>query len=99
MHAVLPLGPYLQVEQEGGPGHAVLVLVVIGVMIPGAPGFVGNYQLFHTLSLSLFGIPKSEALNYAIANHLIVVFFTVTLGVIFLPSVIISWPHLFKNRK
>jgi uncharacterized membrane protein YbhN (UPF0104 family) len=99
VRAVLPLGPYLQVEQEGGPGHTVLVLVVIGVMIPGAPGFVGKYQLFHILSLSLFGIPKSEALNYSIANHLIVVLFTVTLGVISLPSVMISWPHLFKNRK
>jgi hypothetical protein len=80
-------------------GYAVLVLVVIGVMIPGAPGFVGNFHLSCVLGLSLFGIPKSEALSYSIINHLIVVLFTVALGVIFLPRVNIPWPSLFKNRK
>jgi uncharacterized membrane protein YbhN (UPF0104 family) len=79
--------------------YTVLVLVVIGVTIPGAPGFVGNYHLFCILGLSLFGISRSEALSYAIVNHLVVVLFTVTLGVIFLPRVNISWPSFFKNRK
>ncbi len=78
--------------------YAVLVIVVIGLTIPGAPGFVGNFHLSCVLGLSLFGIPRSEALSYAIVNHLIIVLFTVALGVIFLPSVKISWPDLFKKR-
>ena len=72
---------------------------MIGVMIPGAPGFIGNFHLSCVLGLSLFGIPRSVALSYAIVNHLIVVLFTVTLGVIFLPRAKISWPHRFKYRK
>lgn len=79
--------------------YAVLVLIVIGITIPGAPGFVGNYHLFCVLGLSLFGIPRSEALSYAIVNHLVIVVFTVALGIIFLPKVNISWPNLFKKRE
>ncbi len=80
-------------------GYAVLVIVVIGVMIPGAPGFIGNFHLACVLGLSLFGIPRSEAFSYAVVNHLIMVLFTVALGVLFLPSVKISWPELlYKNK-
>lgn len=79
--------------------YAVLVLIVIGITIPGAPGFVGNFHFFYVLGLSLFGIPRSEAFSYAVVNHLVVVLFTVTLGVIFLPRLNISWPKLFKKRK
>lgn len=55
--------------------YVVLVIVVIGVMIPGAPGFVGNFHLFCILGLSLFGIPRSEALSYSIISHLMQVSF------------------------
>lgn len=78
--------------------YVVLVLIVIGITIPGAPGFIGNYHLSCVLGLSLFGIPRSEAFNYAIVNHLIVVLFTVALGIIFLPRVKISWSDIFKKR-
>ena len=79
--------------------YTVLVIVVIGVMIPGAPGFVGNFHLFCILALSLFGIPKPEALSYAIVSHLVHVLFTLALGVAFLPKVKISSPYLVKNRE
>lgn len=78
--------------------YAVLVLIVIGITIPTAPGFVGNYHLFCVLGLSLFGIPRSEAFSYAILNHLITVLFTVGLGVLFLPSVKLSWPSFLKIK-
>ena len=79
--------------------YTVLVIVVIGVMIPGAPGFVGNFHLFCILGLSLFGIPKPEALSYAIVNHLIQVLFTLALGLAFLYKVKICSPFLIKNGK
>lgn len=79
--------------------YAILVIVVIGIMIPGAPGFVGNFHLFCILGLSLFGIPRSEALSYSIISHLVQVSFTLALGVVFLPSVKISWPYFSKKWK
>jgi glycosyltransferase 2 family protein len=77
--------------------YVVLTITVIGIMIPGAPGFVGNFHLFCVLGLSLFGIPRSEALTYAIITHLIQALSTIVLGIIFLPSVNISWPYLSKS--
>ncbi len=80
-------------------GYTVLVLVVIGITVPGAPGFIGNFHLSCIIGLSLFGIPKSEALSYSVITHLILVLFTVALGIIFLPKVKFSWPYLIKKRE
>ncbi len=38
-------------------------------MIPSSPGFVGTYHWFCMKSLSLFGIPESEALSFAVISH------------------------------
>ncbi len=47
----------------------VLVIVSIGIMIPSSPGFVGTYHWFCMKSLSLFGVPESEALSFAVISH------------------------------
>lgn len=47
----------------------VLVIVSIGIMIPSSPGFVGTYHFFCVTALTLFGIPKSEALSFAVISH------------------------------
>lgn len=47
----------------------VLVIISIGLMIPASPGFVGTYHWFCMKSLSLFGIPESEALSFAVISH------------------------------
>jgi len=56
----------------------VLVIISVGITIPSSPGFVGTYHWFCMLGLSLFGVPKGEALSFAIVSHAInVVPFTI----------------------
>jgi len=44
----------------------VFIFISLGIMIPSAPGFVGNFQFFCMAGLSLYGIPKPDALAYSI---------------------------------
>lgn len=47
----------------------VLVIISVGIMIPSSPGFVGTYHWFCMKSLSLFGVPESEAFGFAVISH------------------------------
>ena len=47
------------------------VLVAIFIMIPAAPGFVGTFQAGCIVALSVFGIPKEEALSFSLLTHAI----------------------------
>jgi len=77
--------------------YVVLVITALGVTLPTAPGFVGNYHFSCVLALTLFGIPKTDALTFAILLHFIQVTVTIVLGLIFLPSIEVSLPVLFKG--
>jgi uncharacterized protein (TIRG00374 family) len=77
--------------------YVVLVITALGVTLPTAPGFVGNYHFSCVLALTLFGIPKSDALTFAIILNLIQIIVTIVLGLIFLPSLKVSLPALFKG--
>ncbi len=46
-----------------------VVLVAIFIMIPAAPGFVGTFQLACVVALSVFGVPKEEALSFSLLTH------------------------------
>ncbi len=63
----------------------VMVVLVAGIAIPTAPGFIGNWHFACILALSLFNIAKPEALSFALVYHLVALFEVVLLGVIFLP--------------
>jgi len=45
------------------------VLVAIFIMIPAAPGFVGTFQAACIVALSVFGVPKEEALGFSLLVH------------------------------
>ena len=45
------------------------VLVAIFIMIPAAPGFVGTFQAGCIVALSVFGVPKEEALSFSLLIH------------------------------
>jgi len=45
------------------------VLVAIFIMIPAAPGFVGTFQAGCIVALSVFGVPKGEALGLSLLIH------------------------------
>jgi len=75
----------------------VLFITALGVMLPAAPGFVGNYHYSCVLALSLFGIPKNDALTFAILLHFIQVMVTIVMGLIFLPFIKVPLPTFFKG--
>ncbi len=63
----------------------LMVIIILGITIPTAPGFVGNWHFFCILGLNLFGISKTDALTYAIVLHFLSIGIIVVLGLIFLP--------------
>jgi uncharacterized protein (TIRG00374 family) len=63
----------------------VMIILLIGIAIPTAPGFIGNWHYACILGLTLFGVPKSEALTFAIIYHFLSIGIVIALGIIFLP--------------
>ncbi|MDO9515848.1 MAG: lysylphosphatidylglycerol synthase transmembrane domain-containing protein, partial [Syntrophales bacterium] len=63
----------------------LMVIIILGIAIPTAPGFVGNWHFFCVLGLGLFGIHKTDALTYAIVLHFLSIGVVVILGLAFLP--------------
>lgn len=63
----------------------LMIILIIGIAIPTAPGFIGNWHYFCILGLELFGIPKTDALTFAIIYHALSIGIVILLGLIFLP--------------
>ncbi|MDQ5985006.1 MAG: hypothetical protein CSYNP_00710 [Syntrophus sp. SKADARSKE-3] len=63
----------------------LLVILMIGIAIPAGPGFVGNWHFFCILGLAVYGVPKAEALSFAIIYHFLSIGIIVLLGLLFLP--------------
>jgi len=63
----------------------VMVILIAGIAIPTAPGFVGNWHFACILGLSLFGLAKPEGFSFALVYHLVAMAPVIILGVIFLP--------------
>ena len=49
----------------------VLFIVNIGLIIPIAPGNIGTFQFFGILALSLYSVPKPQALLFSIIFQVI----------------------------
>lgn len=47
----------------------ILVALAFGVSVPSAPGFVGTFHYSAMVCLLLYGVPRPEALSYAILLH------------------------------
>ena len=77
----LAFGFHLPVEAA----FVLMIILIIGIAIPTAPGFIGNWHYFCILGLSLFGVPKAEALSFAIIYHFLSIGIIILLGLIFLP--------------
>ncbi len=63
----------------------LMIILIIGIAIPTAPGFIGNWHYFCILGLSLFGVPKADALTFAIIYHVLSIGVVIVLGLAFLP--------------
>jgi uncharacterized protein (TIRG00374 family) len=63
----------------------VMIVLIVGIAIPTAPGYIGNWHFACVLGLSYFGLAKAEALSFAVVFHFLSMAVVVVLGVIFLP--------------
>ena len=63
----------------------VMIILIVGIAIPTAPGYIGNWHAACWLGLSLFDIAKTEALSFAVVYHFLSMVIVVVLGVAFLP--------------
>ncbi len=50
-------------------GVTVCVMIALAVAAPGAPGFVGTFQLGCVIGLSIFGYPDEFSIAYSIVLH------------------------------
>lgn len=74
-------------------GLVLMLVAAFGVALPAAPGFVGTFQYAIILGLSLFSIPKEEALGFSIIAHLAQLIPVIVAGLITLArSGLPLWP-------
>jgi len=73
------------IELPLSAAFVLMATIILGIAIPAAPGFVGNWHFFCVLGLGLFGINKTGALTYAIVLHFLSIGIIVVLGLAFLP--------------
>lgn len=84
--ALYALFQALNIPLPFSAAYALLAIIIAGITIPTAPGFIGNWHFFCVLGLTLFGVSRTEALAYAILNHFISMAVIFILGLFFLPS-------------
>ncbi len=77
----------------------VLVALIAGISMPTAPGMLGNFQYPIIATLSLFGVPKDDAFIFSMLYYIIGLGIAVLLGMLFLPSMNISFKDAFKSMK
>jgi glycosyltransferase 2 family protein len=75
----------------------VLFITMIGISLPTAPGFIGNWQYGCILALAIYGINKNEALAFSLVYYLCGMIMTILLGLVFLPSTSISIKNIRKE--
>jgi len=63
----------------------VMIILMIGIALPTAPGFIGNWHYSCILGLSLFGISKTDAFTFSVIYHFISIGLVIILGLMFLP--------------
>jgi len=73
------------IELPLSAAFVLMATIILGIAIPAAPGFVGNWHFFCVLGLGLFGIDRTGALTYAIVLHFLSIGIIVILGLAFLP--------------
>ena len=84
----------------------VLVVTVIGISLPTAPAFLGNFQFGCIMALLIFGVSKNEAFSFSMVFYVLGIGINILLGVVFLPFVTFSfkdiksiWRHHIDPKK
>jgi uncharacterized protein (TIRG00374 family) len=77
---------------------AVTTVTALGISLPAAPGFIGNFQFACIVALSLYGVAKNEAFAFAMGYYFTGIGINIILGLIFLPFMNIPFRRMFKNE-
>lgn len=72
----------------------VMAIVVVGVMIPAAPGFVGTYHAFCKAALVAFGVDETRALTFAVVTHAVPYILHTVVGFAFVVRENVRWIDL-----
>ncbi len=64
----------------------VMAVIIIGIAIPSAPGFIGNWHFACLTGLAMFGVAREQALGYALVSHFISTMTLAGMGLAFLPG-------------
>lgn len=79
--------------------YLVLVVNVIGISLPTAPGMLGNFQFACITALSLFGLPKDEAFVFSMVYYFLGVGIIILLGLVSLKFVDVSIKGAIRDIK
>ena len=60
----------LDLELSFSAALILQMVIGVGVILPAAPGYVGNFEYFTVLGLGLFGIAQEPAFAYALLAHI-----------------------------
>src|SRR5262245_10296784 len=66
----------------------VLAFVGVSVSLPSAPGFIGVFHAAAAVALSIFAVPRAEAVGYTIILH----------AVQFVPVTLVGWLFLLREH-
>ena len=77
----------------------VLIFICISVAVPSSPGYIGTFHYLCQLALGLFGVPREQALTYAIILHAINTVPVMVLGLIFLSSQKLSLRSIYSDSR
>ncbi len=90
--AINGLGLYWMMRAFGwdvpiAAGFLVVSIIVVGIMIPAGPGFLGTFHAALLAGLSIFGIDRTGAAAYGM------IIYPITVGV----QLAFGLPYLFKR--
>jgi glycosyltransferase 2 family protein len=60
----------LDLELSFGAALIIQMVIGLGVILPAAPGYIGNFEYFTVLGLGLFGVAQEVAFAYALLAHI-----------------------------
>jgi uncharacterized protein (TIRG00374 family) len=78
---------------------AVTTITALGISLPAAPGFIGNFQFACIVALSFYGVAKNEAFAFAMVYYVTGIGVNIVLGLIFLPFMNIPFRQMFKKQE
>ncbi|NWK56253.1 flippase-like domain-containing protein [Verrucomicrobiaceae bacterium N1E253] len=82
------------VDDSWWVGASVCVMIALAVAAPGAPGFIGTFQLGTVVALALFGYSEEFGMAYSLVLHALQVITVVLAGVFVLHRRTMSWSDI-----